>query len=165
MDKYFYLVSQLPLLFFNEKPILSTGAFLLETKKWLPEKDFAILCSATLRNPKQTVNSPDIIIDYKDFDQMLVVDLVKWRESKQTGQRFEPLSFPISTVTEGDPLEVEIKLLRVRWDFLVGMEADHHFNLECLVIYFLKLQVVEKIMIFNDEVGRENFQILCEMTA
>ena len=58
------------------------------------------------------------------------------------------------------PLEGEDVLNRARWTFLDGLEVGHHFDIEKLVIYFLKLQILERKASLNKEKGTEKFKEL-----
>jgi len=66
-------------------------------------------------------------------------------------------------VTEGNPLDKEIKLMRTRWEFLDNLSVGRYFDLGALIIYYLKLQILERKDSFNKEKGREVFDQLCQI--
>ena len=59
--------------------------------------------------------------------------------------------------TGGSPLAGENVLNRARWTFLDGLETGHHFDMEKLVVYFLKLQILERKASFDKEKGTNRF--------
>ena len=68
----------------------------------------------------------------------------------------------MTLLKEGTPLDAERRLLRWKWDFLDETEHEHHFDLEFLIIYFLKLQILHRLVSFDAELGLHNYQNLCE---
>ncbi len=58
------------------------------------------------------------------------------------------------------PLAGEDVLNKARWSFLDELEVGHHFDMEKLVIYFLKLQILERKASFDKEKGTEQFEEL-----
>ena len=54
--------------------------------------------------------------------------------------------------------EVEKKLLEWRWNFIEELSTYHYFDLEFLVLYLLKLQILEKLSLFDKERGLEKFK-------
>jgi len=61
-------------------------------------------------------------------------------------------------IKEGNPLEIEKKLLLLRWNLIEEKQQEHHFDLEFLILYFLKLQILDRLSSFNKEKGQEIFQ-------
>jgi hypothetical protein len=59
-----------------------------------------------------------------------------------------------------NPLEAERLLNRARWQFLEELEVGHYFDVERLVIYSLKLQLLERIALHDQEKGREQFEVV-----
>ena len=101
---------------------------------------------------------PPLWREYKKFELQFRSDLALWRESIREGEEIKTTCFPVSMVKEGNPLEVEKRLLVHRWHFLEGMEKEHHFDFGFLIIYFLKLQILQKLSVFNKEKGVEVFK-------
>ena len=60
-------------------------------------------------------------------------------------------------------MEIEIKLLELRWKILDEMEREHHFDLGFLILYYLKLQITRRYFQFNKEEGLKKFQMLYEV--
>lgn len=163
MDKYYYLVSQLPVLFFDRDNPMRLDTFLEEAAKWLSPKDYSVLTSVHLsgETPKKV---PSVFAHFLETNREFKRELALWRQSKREGWEYKPQSFPLSLVKEGNPLEVEKKLLKQSWMILDEQEKDHHFDLGILILYYLKLQILEKLAIFEEEKGMEHFQKMSRVT-
>ena len=48
---------------------------------------------------------------------------------------------------------------KARWDFLDELEVGHYFDLEKIIVYSLRLQILERKKMFTVENGDKNFQI------
>jgi len=165
MDKYYYLISQLPVLYFDKESYMTTDYFLEEAEKWMSAGDYFLLSEIEINDVSLSKKSPRLWQNYQAFEYGLRSDLVLWRKARKAGQEHKPASFPTSIVKEGNPLEVEKKLLKLRWDFLDEMESEHHFDLDFLVSYFLKLQILRRLSLFDKEKGLEKFQKICRVTV
>ena len=164
MDKYYYIISQLPTLFFAKSAEITVESFLDEAEKWMNEKDFSILSKLDMNDYLFKKREPKTLIAYKEFEHKLRHDLAQFREAKKKDTEYKPVSFSISLVKEGNPLEIEIKLMELRWKVLDEMQREHHFDLEYLILYFLQLQILQRYFKFNKEEGLKNFQKLYEVT-
>ena len=61
-----------------------------------------------------------------------------------------------------DPLEGEKAVLSLYFDFLTSRENGSPFSSEALMIYALKLQILERMNAFDEEKGRAEFDRLYE---
>jgi hypothetical protein len=165
MDKYYYIVSQLPMLFFDKETSITIEYFLQESVKWLSSKDFMILSQVNISDISFDKKGPKVWQQYREFEYEFRNELALWRKSLRVGQEYKPISFPLSLVKEGNPLNVEKRLLKRKWDFIKGMEQDHHFDLEFLILYHLKLQILQRLFLFNKEKGMETFQNISRVTV
>ncbi len=162
MDKYYYLIAQLPLLKFNEKTYLDKNSFLEEAKKWLAEKDFKKLQEADIENLAKK-GKTSFSEKYKKFELSLRKELAAYRKGKKDKQEYQLEGVLEKKILEGNPLEVENKLLSYRWDQVEELSKDYVFNLEAVIAYFLKLQILGKVLSFNKEKGTEKFDSLTEV--
>ena len=163
MDKYYFLVAELPTLFFNKEPEISIDYFLVEAKKWMSERDFQILSRVNINDYLLNPKNPRILREFQAFENFLRSDLAKFREAKKQNIDYKPTVFAPSVVKEGNPLDVEVKLMQLRWDLLDEMQREHHFDLEYLILYYLKLQILQRFYSFDKEKGMEKFQKLYEV--
>ena len=159
MDKYYYNVAQLPLLFFGQEPSLLPEEFLEEAEKWLSPGDCDILSRTDMDDAAFGGPGPAVLQQYREFEHNLRRELAAWRADRD----FRPLSFSLALVTEGNALERETSLLRLRWEFVEELESGHHFDLEALVLFFLKLQILRRLFTFEKEKGLAVFRNLCEV--
>ncbi|MFH1577861.1 MAG: DUF2764 family protein [Candidatus Omnitrophota bacterium] len=161
MDKYYYLISSLPLLKFSDKPPITAGDFIAESQKWLSETEFALLSKVDINNPGPDEDDTQILKTWKDFEYSIAQELSAYRSAKKKNLEYR-LSKYLSDIVEGDnnPLVVEKRLLFLKWDFLEEQEAGHFFDLDFLIIYYLKLQILQRQFSFNKEKGKARFEDL-----
>lgn len=162
MDKYYYFVAQLPTLFFDREPLITIEDFLAEGEKWMGSRDYALLSRVEMSRTVPDGGDPEALQRYKAFEFGLRHELALWRRTRGTDQEYRPLGFSLSALREGTPLDGERRLLRWRWDYLDEEERRHHFDLERLILYFLKLQILRRLLSFDKEEGLKTFQTLCE---
>lgn len=162
MDKYYYFVAQLPFLIFNKKGYPDREYFLAEAKKWLSDKDFLLLSRVSLNDFYPGDKDNNIVTVYKDFELSLREKVACFRRDKANREFMLSGEFSLN-LGEGTPLEIEKRLLRLRWQFIESLETGHAFDLEALILYFLKLQILERLFIFNKEEGTAIFDKLCEV--
>ncbi len=164
MDKYYYLASQLPFLKFGEEPYLKREDFLQEAEKWSGERDFLVLSGADINELTAHENVPEVLNDYREFEASLRREISRLREALKAGREHKIPESLKGVVDEGDPLDIEKKLLHLRWEFIEEKEEGHYFDLGFLILYFLKLQILERLFIFNKEEGMVTFDKLCEVS-
>ncbi len=163
MKSYYYFVSQLPFLKIDEKPYISSGAFLEEAKKWLSEADFIILSESSINDFNTRGDDTKLLRDYKNFDKVLRNELALIRGALEKKDQYRRSGIMLSEILEGNPLEVEKNLAAFRWRFIEEKEKEHYFDLEFLILYFLKLQITERLFSFDKGEGQANFDNLCKV--
>ncbi len=151
MDKYYYLIAQLPLLRFGEETYLTKDSFLEEAEKWLSDRELKELKRARLDELEQKPDT-SFLKDYKDFELTLRKELASYRRSLSSqdlslagkGKQGEHQAKEVLTrdLLEGNPLEVEKKLFFCRWQRVEQLAQDFHFNREAVLAYFLKIQIL-----------------------
>ena len=165
MDKYYYLVAELPTLFFGKEASITVEKFLEEAQNWMDARDYHILSQVDMNDfdAKKKVNP--VYDEFKLFENQIRSDIALWREAQKKNQEYKPSNFPVSMIKEGNPLEIEIRFMEMRWQFIDEMEREHHFDLGYLILYYLKLQILQRFFIFNKEQGLKKFQKLCEVNT
>ncbi len=163
MDKYYYLIAQLPELTFGEEPDISKNSFLEEAGKWLSFSDLKNLREAELDNLREP-HENGMLKRYFDFEQSLRSELAEYRRSRG-GEKKEHRSRLVlsADLLEGNPLEVEKKLFFLRWQMIEDIAAGHVFSREAVFAYFLRLQILCRMSEFNKEKGKEEFNKLIEV--
>jgi hypothetical protein len=160
MDKYYYLIASLPLLKFAESPTISSKNFITEAEKWLSKEDFIHLSKVNINNFLIEEKDTPLLRKWKEFEYLMRTELAFYRRAKRQDAEYKIRKDLTSIIEESNnPLEIEIKLLGIRWDFLQEQEIEHFFDLDFLVIYYLKLQILERLVSFNKEKGKQRFEI------
>ncbi|MCI0494100.1 DUF2764 family protein [candidate division KSB1 bacterium] len=165
MDKYYYLIAELPTLFLGKEPNITVQKFLEEAQNWMDAKDYQALSQVDMNDFDAMKKINQVYDDYKLFENKIRTDIALWREAQKRDQEYKPSSFPVSAIKEGNPLEVELRLMEMRWQFIDELEREHHFDLGYLILYYLKLQILQRFFIFNKEQGMKKFQKLCEVNT
>ena len=163
MDRYYYIASQLPFLQLNGEISFSQSNLFYEAEKWLNSKDYQQLEEADINTTNLRSSDSGIIKQYKNFEKSLRNELVAWRKAKKDGYEYKTTIIPQNLLKEGNPLEIEKKLLQLRWDFLEDLGLDHYFDLEFLILYNYKLQILERLKSFDKELGLKNFKQYTEV--
>jgi hypothetical protein len=159
MDKYYYLIASLPLLKFMGLPPISRENFILEAKKWLSREDYITLSSVSINNFFHNPKDTPLLREWKDFEYSTRVELASYRRAKKQHSEYKIKKDLSAIIQEGDnPLETENKLLSLKWNFLEEQEIGHFFDLDFLIIYYLKLQMLERLASFNKEKGKQNLE-------
>lgn len=164
MDKYYYLIAQLPTLFFEKSTEMTMDRFMEEAEKWMSGKDLETLKNVHFLDTSVEDKAPKLVREYRQFEKQFRSELAEWRKAVKDGVEYKPEGFSSALVKEGNPLEVEKKLLAYRWNYLDNKERDHHFDFEFVLVYYLKLQVLNKLSQFNKENGLAAFQKISKVT-
>ncbi len=171
MSQYYFTVASLPNLDFESETSFRFNDFLEVCRSTLDKEDFKIVESASLdmfesRMENSTLNRWIV------FEQSLRNELVKLRSpelgidpEKYLRHFVDDTTTPLiarNAVKQEDPFKAEAFIDRARWSFLEEMEVGHFFDLEKLIVYSLKLQILERRAHFKEEQGKENFQEIYE---
>ncbi len=163
MSNYYYLVASLPHLEFNDDPPIEKEVFREECRKWLSRRDLQMLYSAKISESEKDASNAKVVSDWKTFDSELRRLLSLEREgNKITGSSPIPSALE-EVLSEGSPLQKEIKYEKMRWDFLDSEGKQHFFDINWLAVYFLKLQILDRLATFNKDKGEKVFYNLCEV--
>jgi hypothetical protein len=162
INKYYYLISSLPYLRFAQESPIANGALLLECRKWLSGKAMRILEGVSISDFTPNQDDAPIIKIWKEFDLNLRKELVFARNNVKHNRREKPAPFAKIILEQAHPLLMEQELERIRWSFLDSLEAGNFFDINFLVVYFLKVQILERLRMFNKEKGSRAFESICE---
>jgi len=148
----------------GEKVPISEDHFLQFTEDTMDGKDYQILLGSRWGRTEPTgLPFADRILS---FEKELRLELAKARISKL---QFDPPALPASDGRDAllekvraalaldSPLDGERFLDHLRWSFLEEMGAGHFFDLEALVVYYLKLQLALRQEKFQEKLGQESF--------
>lgn len=163
MDKYYYLASQLPVPKFDDPLPIEIDDFMNEARKWLSPSDFRILGDIDIHTTTESEKDPLALKSFKRFEHRLRTELSIWRRAFHQRFEYKPAAFQVALLKEGTPLEIQIKLLFLRWSFLDNLEFGHYSDLDFLAIYLLKLQILHRRRYFDKASGTKKFQTYTEI--
>lgn len=161
-NKYYYLPASLPYLVFERKMPISVSDFISECEKWLSGKELRLIKNANFNNTEINPDDPGIVKEWKRFNRELREELAKARHEKKVHAKEPVVTRLMDIFSEKNPLLMEIKYEKIRWDFIEEREFLYRFDLNWLILYLFKLQILERLTTFNKEKGIENFERLCE---
>ncbi len=168
MAQYYYTVASLPMLSYEHEPPIDTQYFLDSCINTVNAEDYRILCSADLVPNDAAEDS--ILILWTSWEKTLRNELVKMR-SASTGLDAESYIRENNYSTgaydaareaynSANPLLGEDVLNKARWAFLDNLEVGHYFDLSRLIIYYLKLQLLQRRQLLKPEVGKKKYSEL-----
>lgn len=152
---YTYLIASLPMLHFNGRAPFGFEKFLKNCLTFIPEQDFEILKTASIDGEYVFKNIHSILREFQEFDTDLRNELAKIRASHKHEdaskylRRERYIEPPIAHLAMNahrspSPLEGERILDEARWQKLEELSFGHYFDLEFLLIYALKLLILER---------------------
>ncbi len=167
MTQYYYLVASLPMLLVDGPPPLGSPAWLERCREQVSAADYALLCRISFDDLGVRPGDPDVWRNYSSWETALRDELVVQRAQRlgrDPAPFLRPAPFYIGlpaivkeALAAGTPKAVEIALARRRWSFLDELETGTQFDMGHLVVYRLKLLLLERKNRFRAEAGREAF--------
>ncbi len=153
---YTYLISSLPALSFSNKTPFSLEELFIKCQGLIPEPAIQLLrdicCAETY---SLDVASVDTLKQWVNFEVALRNELVRARAGRK---KIDPLKFirlpdnpeaqishaALAAYRSTSILEAEKILDQARWDFLEFLSLGHYFDFDSLLIYALKLKILER---------------------
>jgi len=167
LSRYYFTVASLPLLRLEEPPELTLERFLEMCEPWLSPSDYRMVLEARLDDPADGGTASQVLRQWRAWERALRNALVLIRAQRLDQDPFEhlteaPYVFGVAALAQealaaGNPLEAEETLLRARWSILEELESGHFFDADRLVVYSLKLQLLQRRALLEAERGRERF--------
>jgi len=158
-----YLIAQLPMYPFEaeEKDLVRKEVFLELAAANLSKAEFAELCRANIATHAQKDLRNPTMKAYARFERQLREELAQCRKAANCDCEHKPVLFPVAMLKDGNPLEIETRLLKFRWDRLSEMEFGHHFDLDVIILFYLKLQLLYRKASFLPGPGLDAFTRIC----
>ena len=167
LTQYYYLVASLPLLFFIDVPPFNSQAWLDLCREQISADDHALLSRITFNALSPWPGDHAIWQSYASWETALRNELVRQR-AQRLGLSPEPFLrdakfySSISAVVKealgaGTPKAVETTLDIRRWAYLEELETNTQFDLGRLIVYRLKLLLLERKNQFRPGPGLESF--------
>jgi len=166
-NSYYYLIASLPMLEFGMKPAFSHEEFLERCRSQLTARDMDII-------ENEIEAGSCVLREWNRFDRSLRNELARARAVRMQKDpqqcikkeiSLDPFISPFShwAVSQESPLDAELYLDRVMWEKLEELEAGHYFDIENLVIYSLKLKILERWHRINSGTGMDILEDLLGM--
>jgi len=157
MSYYTYLISSLPMLNFSAKPPFSLEVFFAKCNGLIADADIEILRNACYKDIDfLNATASGSARQWVSFELALRNELVRLRAK---GKKIDPAKFvrlpdypqfQISHMALAAHrnsihiLEAEKILDQHRWDFLEQLSFGHYFDFDFLLVYALKLKILER---------------------
>ncbi len=167
---YYFLVSSLPYLLKDSNVQLTVNKFEELCRELLTINDLDIIEKCKLNNFNFNKKDNLTFSKWQLWEINLRNELLKLRAQKkgvQTDKYFvsceniiEVNDIAKNAFNQASPIDAENMLDNERWDLLDSMEVGNYFNIDKLVLYSLKLQLLEKKAAYNKAQGTEEFNKL-----
>ena len=170
MSQYYYTVAALPALRFEDPPVYDRARVLEQCEVEVAPADIAAILAAKLwPSEADTTAAKSVLARYYE----LVFDLQRYMAAARAAKLgwdagelprasgVEPSLADMARglVIDDEPARAEQSLLRYLWTVLEDLEVGHYFDLNILILYHLRLQLVERrVTIANLEAGQAEFR-------
>ncbi len=160
---YYYLVASLPHLQFGAAPRLTPGEFLRRCAAQVSPAHYRILAEVKPFQTQPAKTGLALLDRWYERERALRNALASER-AKRLGvtaaghlRDFRPdprlAEIARQLLALDSPLAADEALDRARWRFLEELAFGHYFDLEALVVYRLKLRILERRARFDPTVG------------
>lgn len=168
MAQYYYLVASLPLLFYDSVRVPSRDEFLDTCSQHISSRDYRLLASASTSDLKPVTPSCRTLDLWREWETALRNELVRLRAKNRRAEAeaylvespgiIDAQAVAREAFGQESPLQAEDMLNRARWGYLDELEVGHYFDIEKILIYALRLQILERKALFDEQKGREMFE-------
>ena len=174
MREYFYLVSSLVTLSPDVKPLCTSDSFLELCRGQISGAEWNILAATKLIDDgtlKIDSDSTEVLRQYWSWDGNLRNLLLEVLTADGSGAKYkrheegffsETAGIKNEAFAKNNPLEREEFLFTARSNFLDELAQRHQFDFNVLVIYRLKLLLLEQRQKYHHESGVKNLENLVE---
>jgi len=176
LAQYYYLVASFPLLFYETEKIPPHQEFFELCGQHITPRHYQLLTQASSSDLRPTTPSCRTLDLWREWETSLRNELVRLR-AKNRGIEAEAYLVDSPWITtarqlardafgQESPLQAEDTLNRARWSYLDELEVGHYFDIEKILVYALRLQILERKALLDEEKGREMFErIYSEVTS
>ena len=168
MDKYFFTVASLPHLFITLDSFPTVSEFLESCESHLSPSDMSVLKKANILNYTELETGNSVLNQWNKWEYSLRIEIAKIRANKlNRSDEYENIESEINLsqslknlTTIDSPLDAEMEIIKLRWEFLDDLELMHYFDIEKIIIYYLRLQILERKKNMERKKGMEAYQKL-----
>lgn len=167
---YYYLVASLPVLDFGSQPAVAYENFLENCQRLLTPTDFFTIEKTSLESDIEFKGIHPFLKTWVRFNRNLKNEIARWRAIRAgkdpatyTHGSNAQETFVTEIVSQAakakDPLAVQETLDRFKWQYLDELVRGQYFNLEFLLVYALRLQILERYRrLGTSSKGKEIFE-------
>jgi len=160
-------MAQLPYLYYEQTPPMSSEDFKILAKPLMTKSDFALLNEISIE-PQDKITGCNFIDALRKWDRTLRMDLAKQRAIKlKRGIPVTEPDFHLDTAAaaskamdEKSPLEGEILLDKARWQAIEDLAGNDYFHRNSVFAYYFKLLLIERRLSFNVDKGFAEYKSL-----
>jgi hypothetical protein len=172
MGTYYYLAASLPMLHIHmAQPPLSGVSFLELCGRFVTPADLREISQASLISNEIHPES-GVLRQWQEIDQELRNELVRIRAKRMNidpGPYLRP-GTPAhlwaerlrDIFEEFTPLRAEHHLMKLQWGILDDLESGHQFDRDFLVVYHIKLQILERKASFDAHRGMKRLESIIQ---
>lgn len=138
-----------------------------EATKYLSGEKLHLFAAITLENihrPEFQQSTYRVVASYARFSFALKDSVRQLRTLRKGSQGLPPAGLPLP-LKPGDPLQEEIKLMTLQWQALDRLSIGHYADFSALIIYKIKLQVLERFWQFDQRKGMDIFRNITKRTV
>jgi hypothetical protein len=166
LKNYYYTLAALKTIRLGDKIPISVEDFLQFAEDTIDTRGYQVLlkCRWGLTEPTGFSFADQILY----WEKELRLELAKARilklpfdlspNLKASAGSYKMLEHVRAVMALDSPLDAERYLDQLRWSFLEETGNRHYFDLEALVVYYLKLQLVLRQEKFQEELGSDSFK-------
>ncbi len=169
MNQYYYLVSSLPMLNFDMRSPILYMDFLSRCHEQLSIQDIKVIENINIAPPRDTLDSSPTLRQWQIFETTLRNEMVIFRAAKRSkdpsnyikGEAYRDPVLARSAhwaCSQEEPIEAERFLDKLRWERIEELSKEHYFDIDHLITYALKLQILERWDNINSEGGMQVLQ-------
>ena len=175
MSSYYYFMAQLPFLVYEQKPPMSSDAFISLAESLMNEEDSSLIGKLSLDiDPQSDLSTGCEFIDgWREWERTLRLNLAKHRAvhlKRDNTSAVEPPFTPAdaalaaskAVIGESNPLDAEILIDKARWNAIDSLAGLDNFDRNQAFAYYLKLLLLERRHAFDAEIGFSEYKSLYE---
>ena len=170
-----FLAASLPTLLFGEPSPITVAEFDAAAAEYLSAEKYAALTSFSFpvpeNDPENCSDCHRIFAEARRFEKNLRTRIARIRAERLEREEkpadpeefFSEIEYTLNAARScGDPVEREMLIDRLRWDFLEEMSVGHMIDFEALCIYRLKLQILAPYTGRTPQEGTPRFEMALE---
>ena len=153
---YVYLISSLPMLSFVSRMPFTPDEFIAKCEGLIPEQESGILKGIIQAGPSSlSAAAKGVLGEWGKFEIILRNELARARAGRKKSDFSRFVRLPdnfdarishvaMAAYRSASILEGEKILDQARWDFLESLSFGHYFDFDFLIVYALKLKILER---------------------